>query len=289
VAVLGGAVAVFAGVGVVMMSKKPAPAAVTSTATLASSLPTAPSRTAQQVLGDSVVLSGNSTTPATTTMTATAGLDPEAQKKAFEKAVQQQLEAQMLALQTEYNRKLQKEQSKDAPAIAAPVLTASNSNDDHTAPSAAQLDSLRRESARDEAPALPAVRTPEPQQQQQQPAVVQASQPAVQPPPQTAVAAVQEGDVIDMFHLDTPPVATKLVKPNYPSMAAQQKAQATIILSALVSERGEVIDVHVLSGDKRFGLQDAAIRALRATRFSPAMKDGKRVRTWMPRTYVFKP
>ena len=293
VAVAAGVIAVAAGVGVVMMGKKPAPAAVTSTATLASSLPVAPARTPQQVLGDSVVLSGNSST-ATAPASATVGAaDPEAQKKAFEKAVQQQLEAQMLSLQSEYNRKLQKEQSKNAPVAAAPApapAVVPASNDDHAAPSAAQLDAARRET-RNDTPSLPPVQ----QTQSAAPAVVQQQTPSVAqqqqsvPPPQPLAAAVREGDVVDVLNLDTVPVAVRITKPNYPAMAAQQRVEATIILTALVSETGEVTDVRVLRGDKRFGLQDSAIRALRATRFSPAMKDGKRVKTWLPRTFVFKP
>jgi len=42
-----------------------------------------------------------------------------------------------------------------------------------------------------------------------------------------------------------------------------------------------VLDVKVLRGDDRFGFTDAAVRALRGARYSPAMKDGKHVKTWL--------
>ena len=35
-------------------------------------------------------------------------------------------------------------------------------------------------------------------------------------------------------------------------------------------------------------MNDAAIRAMKATRFSSPMKDGKRVRTWFPQSIEFK-
>ena len=36
-------------------------------------------------------------------------------------------------------------------------------------------------------------------------------------------------------------------------------------------------------------LNDAAVRAMRGAKFSPPMKEGKRVKTWFPQTIDFKP
>jgi protein TonB len=80
-----------------------------------------------------------------------------------------------------------------------------------------------------------------------------------------------------------------VVKPDYPRLAMQQRATAIIIVSALISETGQVLEVKVLKGEERFGFNEAAIRAMRAARFSPATKDGKRVRTWRPQTFNFNP
>ena len=77
------------------------------------------------------------------------------------------------------------------------------------------------------------------------------------------------------------------IRPYFPPLAAQQHAEATIILSALISENGDVTDVKVLRGDGRFGFNDAAVRAIRAVRFTPPMKDGKRVKTWRPQSITF--
>lgn len=71
-------------------------------------------------------------------------------------------------------------------------------------------------------------------------------------------------------------------------MAQRQHVETTILLTVLVNERGDVADVRVLRGDSRFGFEEAAIRAARNTHFSPAMKDGKRVKTWFPVPFVFK-
>ena len=71
-------------------------------------------------------------------------------------------------------------------------------------------------------------------------------------------------------------------------MALRQRVESTILVTALVSENGDVIDVKVLRGDLRFGFEDSALRAVRATKFSPAVKDGKRVKTWFPLPVTFK-
>ena len=55
-----------------------------------------------------------------------------------------------------------------------------------------------------------------------------------------------------------------------------------------VSESGSVLDAKVLSGVGKFGVDDAALRAVKNARFSPATKNGKRVKTWMPLRIDFK-
>ena len=79
-------------------------------------------------------------------------------------------------------------------------------------------------------------------------------------------------------------------RPNlmYPPMAMRQKVQTSLILTVLVSENGDVTDVRILRGDARFGFNDEAMRLLRGTKFRPSMKDGKRVKTWIPQPVEFK-
>jgi TonB family protein len=71
-------------------------------------------------------------------------------------------------------------------------------------------------------------------------------------------------------------------------MAIRQRAEATILVTALINENGDVIDVKVLRGDKRFGFEDSAVRAVRGTKFSAPIKDGKRVKAWFAVPIVFK-
>lgn len=149
---------------------------------------------------------------------------------------------------------------------------------------AAQLDQQRRDTRTEQVAETPRTSAPAPVQTQ-----TTATQPAVAAPtPAPQVSAVREGDVVSVGDLDVIPRIVRPVRPTYPPMAMRQKIAATIVLTVLVSETGEVLDVRVLRGEPRFGLNDAAVRAMKATRFSVPMKDGKRVRTWFPQSIEFK-
>jgi len=211
--------------------------------------------------------------PATAT---TAPLDPAAQKKAFEAAVQQKMQEEMMKLQSDMNRQLKQQQSKNAPVQTASLITPPQSDDRG---SAAALDQRRLA-------AQPLTQT---QAAAPPPVVPQPQISAAAPPPllQAPVSTVREGDVVDVQELDKLPQPLSAPRPYYPPLAAQQHAETTVILSTLISENGDVTDVKVLRGDARFGFNDSAVRAMRAVHFTPPMKDGKRVKTWRPQTITF--
>jgi TonB family protein len=100
---------------------------------------------------------------------------------------------------------------------------------------------------------------------------------------------VREGDVVELSALDAAPRPTRPITAIYPPIARQQKIAATIVVTALINERGEVTDVKLLRGVSRFGIDEAAMRAMRSARFTPPMKSGKRVKTWFPQTIEFRP
>lgn len=216
----------------------------------------------------------------TTSTTSTAPLDPAAEKKAFEAAVQQKMQEEMMKLQGDMNRQLKQQQSKNAPVQTASVISSQQSQQSDDRGSAAALDQRR-------IAAQPLTQT---QAAQQQPVVPQPQTSAITTPPvtQAPVSTIREGDVVDVTELDKIPEPLSPPNPHYPPLAAQQHADATIILSTLISENGEVLDVKVLKGDARFGFNDAAIRAMRAVRFTAPIKDGKRVKTWRPQSVTFK-
>ncbi|HEY2324408.1 MAG TPA: TonB family protein [Thermoanaerobaculia bacterium] len=218
-------------------------------------------------------------TSATTTAAPTSA-DEAGRKKAFEDAVQQKLQEEMMKLQQDYTKSLQKSQSKNAPVqVATPAPAPVPQRPTEEAPSAAALDQQRLAARPEPQPAQQAPILQQPQQQQQAPAVVEQQAP---------VHVVHEGDVVDVSDLDTAPHVIRQVAPSYPPMAVRQRAEATILVTALVNENGDVVDVKVLRGDKRFGFEDSALRAVRATKFSAPVKDGKRVKSWFAVPIIFK-
>ena len=259
-------------------STQPAATQVTQASTMSSPVT---ATAAPRIISEPVLAS-----PAVTATTGTAD-SAAAQQAAFELAVKQKLNAEMMKLQTNFTEGLKKTQSQHAPIATAPAPAPSSVAE--AAPSAAQLDQQRREAVRQDAPvqqaAAPAV-VPQVQQQTAAP-VPQPTAPA--PAPVQQVATVREGDVVDVGSLDVLPRPTRPIRPNYPPIAARQRISATVILSALVSETGQVLDVRVLRGFAGFGINDAAVYAMKSTKFSAPMKDGKRVRTWFPQTIEFKP
>jgi TonB family protein len=254
------------------------PTATTSASTLATS--TGPSKAQQQIAAEPIVAAAPANA-LTGTTTSTGPADDAARKKAFEQEVKKRLQEEMMKLQTDFNSRQGSGSTPSAPAVAqsAPSRPAPAPADDRSG-SAAQLDQQRRA----ETPARPDT-APAPQQQAPAPAVAQ-SQPAPAPAaPQ--VAAVREGDLVPINEVDTVPQTTRPIRPTYPPLAIRQHAEGNVILSALISENGDVLDVKILRGDPRFGFEEAASRAVRGAHFSPAVKDGKRVRTWKPIPVVF--
>jgi TonB family protein len=210
--------------------------------------------------------------------------DEATRKKAFEAAVQQKLQEEVMKLQADYTKSLQKQQSKNAPVQVASAAspTGAQRGTEESAPSAAQLDQQRMSSqAQATQTAAPTV-VPHPAPQQQAPALVE--QQAAAAPAHT----VREGDVVDVNDLDSPPHVSRFGALPYPPMALRQRAEATILATALIDENGNVEDVRILRGDKRYGFEDAAVRAVRATKFTSPVKDGKRVKSWFPVPVNFK-
>jgi TonB family protein len=276
VAVAAGVIVAVGAGAFIALRPKTAPAAAKPAAVVARK--TAPKMIPQPIVA--AIPAGN------TAVTATTGSsDPAAQKKAFEAAVAEKLQAEMMKLQSDLNKQLKQQQSKNAPVQMASMISTSAQQQTDDRGAAAALDQ-RRIASRQEA----AAPTQQPAPQQTAPSMLTQQQPSAPQVTQTQapVSTIHEGDVVDVTELDRLPEPLGPIRPTYPQMALQQRLQTTVILSTLISENGEVIDVKILRGDTRFGFNDAAIRAVRSARFSAPMKDGKRVKTWRPQTIAFR-
>jgi TonB family protein len=302
VAAAGALVVVGAAGWLALGARKQATAAPAPTASLAGSM--IPVTKPQPVVAEPIVAQATPAEPQAApadvaSTTKQAEIDEAARKKAFDEAVQKRLNEELMKLQADYNRQLQRQQARNAPVVTspppapAPVETERPAATvaEEPAPAPVQLEQQRRESApvqtAEVVPApQPVVPAPVPAPLTQTSAPEPASTPA---PAVVQQAAVRQGDVIDINELDVMPRRVRDPRVTYPPIAARQKIETTVMATVLVSETGHVLDVKILRGDPRFGFNDAAIRALREARFTAPMKSGLKVRTWAPQLIQFKP
>jgi TonB family protein len=121
-------------------------------------------------------------------------------------------------------------------------------------------------------------------------AAVTQTQPPAAAEPAPAPARAREGDLI-------PPGTEGLLPPRivrrgavpYPPIARAQRIQGTVLLSVLVSETGQVLEVRILRGvSQAVGLNEAAERIARTSTYAPGTKDGVRVKSWATVPVDFK-
>jgi TonB family protein len=132
-----------------------------------------------------------------------------------------------------------------------------------------------------------------------------AAAPSPAPPPQAAPAsapaaarvepavtpevAVREGDLVEMGTGVVPPEAVYNPRPSYPPLAERQRVGGVVQLDVLVDEAGAVRDVKVMRGvQPDYGLNAAAVAAVRTWRYKPATKAGVRVKMRILVAITFK-
>ena len=114
-------------------------------------------------------------------------------------------------------------------------------------------------------PAAPKLAEPEPEREQME-------TPNIPPPspPAPAVAPKQA-------KIDAPPKPHKTIKPDYPKGARQRGEQGDVVLEIRVNAAGIVDRVDIVSPSGFSELDEAAVRAARTARFTPAKSGGSPV------------
>ena len=73
----------------------------------------------------------------------------------------------------------------------------------------------------------------------------------------------------------TAPRLIKSARPDYPGDAMRAKIQGTVRMEAVIKPDGTVGEVRVVrSLDRKFGLDDSAVKSAKEYRFTPGTKDG---------------
>ena len=103
--------------------------------------------------------------------------------------------------------------------------------------------------------------------------------------PGTAVEAPEEGPIHITVGITRPEILHK-VAPRYTEMARRAGVQGTVIIEAIIDERGRVTNQRILRS-LPMGLDQAAMEAVQQWRFTPAMRGDKPVRVYFTLTVNF--
>ena len=98
-----------------------------------------------------------------------------------------------------------------------------------------------------------------------------------------------QGPVDAAFGVGNGPRFIDKALPRYPRLARENGKEGTVLLRLTIDERGRLTGVEIVNG-AGFGLDEAAVQAVRNSTFGPAVRDGKPVkcRASLPIRFVLK-
>ena len=87
---------------------------------------------------------------------------------------------------------------------------------------------------------------------------------------------------------DDPPRAIGGIRPVYPEIAQEAGIEGVVVVQAFIDEKGRVKETIILKGIPNTGLDEAAMEAIRKTRFKPAKQRERPVGVWISIPVNFK-
>ena len=89
------------------------------------------------------------------------------------------------------------------------------------------------------------------------------------------------GPKVVFIPYDDPPVAMTPIRPVYPEIAQEAGIEGVIVVQAFIDEKGRVKETLILKGVPNTGLDEAAMEAIKGTRFRPAKQRERAVGVWI--------
>ncbi len=89
------------------------------------------------------------------------------------------------------------------------------------------------------------------------------------------------GPKVVFIPYDDPPVAMTPIRPVYPEIAQEAGIEGVIVVQAFIDDKGRVKETQILKGVPNTGLDEAAMDAIRKTRFKPAKQRERAVGVWI--------
>ena len=96
------------------------------------------------------------------------------------------------------------------------------------------------------------------------------------------------GPQVKFIPYDDPPVPLTPIRPKYPEIAQEAGIEGTVFIQAFIDKKGRVIETTIIKGIPNTGLDEAAIKAIRKTRFRPAKQRERAVGVWISIPVNFK-
>lgn len=129
-------------------------------------------------------------------------------------------------------------------------------------------------------PELDALKLPDPQPERPPLETPKVAPPKEEPPPRPPVAASAPAPAVAprQARVDAKDVLPADFKPKYPEGARKRNEQGLVLMEIALNERGRAEGVKILSSSGFHELDEAAVKAVRVTKFKPARADGKAVR-----------
>ncbi len=97
-----------------------------------------------------------------------------------------------------------------------------------------------------------------------------------------------DGPQVKFIPYDDPPKPLSPIRPKYPEIAQEAGIEGTVIVQVFVDKKGRVKETSILKGIPNTGLDEAAIEAIRKTRFKPAKQRERAVGVWISIPVNFK-
>ena len=89
------------------------------------------------------------------------------------------------------------------------------------------------------------------------------------------------GPKVKFIPYDDPPVAITPIRPIYPEIAQEAGIEGVVVVQAFIDKKGRVKETLILKGVPNTGLDEAAMEAIRNTRFRPAKQRERSVGVWI--------
>jgi serine/threonine-protein kinase len=98
--------------------------------------------------------------------------------------------------------------------------------------------------------------------------------------PAAAAPAVRVGELVTSGPGVVAPSVVRRASLRYPPIAQRMKKEATVTVSVLVDENGRALEIKQVGAKAGFGMDEAAADYARECTYSPATKNGVKVRMW---------